>query len=49
MLTLILVTLALVFGLLALFRVPERFSYAGAGVVCLAVAAMLGRLHISMS
>lgn len=41
MLTLILVILALVFALLALFSVPSRVSWTALGVLCLGVAMLV--------
>lgn len=44
MLTVILVLLAIVFALLALFSVPSRVSWAALGVLCLGVAAAVPML-----
>ncbi len=48
MLALILVILALVCALLALFRVPERFSFVAAGLLCLALAILLGHANFKV-
>lgn len=48
MLAIILFVAALVFGLLAVLKAPERFSYAGAGVICLAAAHLIGQFSTSL-
>ncbi len=43
MLITILLILAVVFALLALFGVPARVNWTAAGVLCLGIAMLLGR------